>query len=110
MKLKKSSVRQIALECGFHLKVQDGGGKDLNPYVYEFADRLAEAVAEDFLVVLRVTYNELDDIMREVDSGSSFRALLALRRLRQSVQEIINEDERAAIFALMDAIGGAFQK
>lgn len=42
MKLKKSLVRQIALECGFHLKVQDDGSKDLNLYVYRFADKICE--------------------------------------------------------------------
>lgn len=45
MKLKKSSVRQIVLECGFHLKVQDGGGKDLHPYVYVFAKKLIQTAA-----------------------------------------------------------------
>lgn len=42
MKLEKEQVRQLALECGFHLKVQDDGSKDLNPYVYRFADKICE--------------------------------------------------------------------
>lgn len=110
MNLKKESVRQLALEAGFKLKEQPDGNKDLNPYVYRFADKLGEAVAEDFLAMMRTTYDELGDIMREVDSGSNFRALLALRRLRQALEEVIGEDERESIFALMDAIGEAFQK
>ena len=45
MKLKKSSVRQIALECGFKLKAQPDGTQDLNPYVYVFAERLIQIAA-----------------------------------------------------------------
>lgn len=110
MNLKKDSVKQLALESGFKLKEQPDGSKDLNPYVYEFADKVGAAVAEDFVVMMRLTYDELSDVVREVDGGSCFKALKILHRLRTSIQEVIEGDERAVIFALMDAIGEALQK
>ena len=41
----REKVRDLAIECGFKLKSQPNGTQDLNPYVYEFAARLA---AESF--------------------------------------------------------------
>lgn len=40
--MTKDEIRQLALECGFHFKIQDDGSKDLNPYVYRFADKICE--------------------------------------------------------------------
>lgn len=40
--MTKEEIRKLALECGFHLKMQDDGSKDLNPYVYRFADKICE--------------------------------------------------------------------
>ena len=40
--MTKDEIRQLALECGFHLKIQDDGSKDLNPCVYRFADKICE--------------------------------------------------------------------
>lgn len=40
--MTKEQIKQLALECGFHLKIQDDGSKDLNPYVYRFADKICE--------------------------------------------------------------------
>ena len=34
--LSTEEIRETALACGFKLKIQPGGGLDLNPYVYNF--------------------------------------------------------------------------
>jgi len=34
--LSNEEIREVALANGFKLKVQKGGGMDLNPYVYTF--------------------------------------------------------------------------
>ena len=34
--LSTEEIREIALACGFKLKIQPGGELDLNPYVYKF--------------------------------------------------------------------------
>lgn len=89
MNLKKESVRQLALEAGFKLKEQPDGSLDLNPYVYTFADKLAATVAEDFLAMMRITYDELGEAMQKLDNGDFARAMLCLRRLRQALEEVI---------------------
>ena len=38
--MNKAMIKQIALDSGFKLKKQPCGEMDLNPYVYEFAERL----------------------------------------------------------------------
>lgn len=38
--MEKQAVKEIALACGFKLKLQPDGTMDLNPYVYAFADEL----------------------------------------------------------------------
>lgn len=40
--LDKQTAKEIALSCGFKLKEQANGEMDLNPYVYEFANAVAE--------------------------------------------------------------------
>lgn len=89
MNLKKESVRQLALEAGFKLRQQPDGTEDLNPYVYTFADKLAATVAEDFLVMMRITYDELGEAMQKLDNGDFARAMLCLRRLRQAMEELV---------------------
>ena len=89
MNLKKESVRQLALEAGFKLKEQPDGNKDLNPYVYRFAGKLAAAVAEDFLAMMRITYDELGEAMQKLDNGDFARAMLCLRRLRRAMEELV---------------------
>lgn len=44
--LNKETIKQIALENGFKLKEQPDGSMDLNPYVYEFANAIAEHCLE----------------------------------------------------------------
>lgn len=39
-------IKALALECGFKLREQPDGRMDLNPYVYEFANRLIAAERE----------------------------------------------------------------
>ena len=39
--MTKDEIKQAALECGFKLKQQPDGTMDLNPYVYDFADKIA---------------------------------------------------------------------
>lgn len=41
-KLNKETIKQIALANGFKLKEQANGDTDLNPYVYEFTNAIAE--------------------------------------------------------------------
>ena len=43
--MNREQVKQIALECGFKLKVQPDGTQDLNPYVYVFAERLIQTAS-----------------------------------------------------------------
>lgn len=89
MSLKKESVRQLALEAGFKLRQQPDGTEDLNPYVYTFADKLAATVAEDFLAMMRITYDDLGETMQKLDNGDFARAMLCLRRLRQAMEELV---------------------
>lgn len=42
IKLDKETIKQIALANGFKLKEQADGRMDLNPYVYEFTNAIAE--------------------------------------------------------------------
>ena len=89
MNLKKESVKQLALEAGFKLKEQPDGNKDLNPYVYTFADKLGEAVAEDFLAMMRITYDELGEAMQKLDNGDFSKATLCLLGMRQALEEVL---------------------
>lgn len=86
MNLKKDMVQQLALEAGFKLKPQPD---DLNPYVYKFADKLAATVAEDFIVILRTTYDELGAVMQELNDGSSLKAMKMLHGLRKAMAEVL---------------------
>lgn len=45
--MNKEKIKQLALECGFKLKPQPDGSDDLNPYVYEFAEKMYRRGAED---------------------------------------------------------------
>jgi hypothetical protein len=39
--MTKDEIKALALECGFTLREQPDGRMDLNPYVYDFAEKLA---------------------------------------------------------------------
>lgn len=41
--MDRKKIKELALECGFKLKTQADGSKDLNEYVYKFADKLIES-------------------------------------------------------------------
>lgn len=45
--MNREGIKQLALECGFKLKEQPDGSFDLNPYVYEFAEKMYRRGAED---------------------------------------------------------------
>lgn len=44
--MTKDEIKAMALECGFTLREHDGS-MDLNPYVYDFANRLIAAEREE---------------------------------------------------------------
>ena len=52
--LNKEDVKAIALECGFKLKE----GDNLRPYVYQFADAIANKVLAVYNMEQRGEYNE----------------------------------------------------
>ena len=62
-------IKEVALECGFKLKEQPGGGMDLNPYVYAFADKLIKqthiSLLGDFKDMLADIDSEINDAMLE---------------------------------------------
>jgi hypothetical protein len=39
--MTKDEIKALAIECGFTLREQPDGSMDLNPYVYDFAEKLA---------------------------------------------------------------------
>jgi hypothetical protein len=44
--MTRDEIKQLALDCGFALREQQFGGVDLYPHVYNFSERLIEAVIE----------------------------------------------------------------
>lgn len=36
--MTRDEIRSLAIQCGFTTRIQDDGSKDLNEYVYRFAD------------------------------------------------------------------------
>lgn len=40
--MNNKRIQEIALACGFSLKDQGGGERDLNPYVYDFARAIVQ--------------------------------------------------------------------
>lgn len=44
--MTKYEIKALAIRCGFKLREQPDGTLDLNPYVYDFANRLIAAERE----------------------------------------------------------------
>lgn len=44
--MTKDEIKAMAIKCGFTLREQSKGRMDLNPYVYDFAERLIAAERE----------------------------------------------------------------
>ena len=86
MKLEKKQVRQLALECGFHLKVQDDGSKDLNPYVYRFADKICEhtvqAGVDAHRSLLAMISEALRKVLEKLNAHETKSAIEALEGMR----------------------------
>lgn len=61
-KMTNDQIKEIALANGFKLKEQPDGSMDLNPYVYEFAQKLALTVEiatiQRMLAASRSKYSE----------------------------------------------------
>lgn len=126
--MNKEEIKKLALECGFHLKVQDDGSKDLNPYVYQFAGKLCERTAQAgrdaHQALLAMVSEDLRKVLEKLNAHETKAAIedlegmcarlgrceKALHCPRVAIEIVIEEDERAAIFALMDAIGEVFKK
>lgn len=54
--LTNDRVKELALANGFKLKEQSDGSMDLNPYVYEFAQALAQELKGDAVEVNELVY------------------------------------------------------
>lgn len=91
MKLEKEQVRQLALECGFHLKVQDDGSKDLNPYVYRFADKICEhtvqAGVDAHRSLLVMISEDLRKVLEKLNAHETKSAIEALEGMRVKLGE-----------------------
>lgn len=44
--MTRDDIKTVALACGFKLKEQPDGSTDLNPYVYDFAERIWNVALE----------------------------------------------------------------
>ncbi len=49
--MTRDEIKAVAIECGFTLREQAPGRMDLNPYVYEFANRLITTEREECALV-----------------------------------------------------------
>ena len=89
MKLEKEQVRQLALECGFHLNVQDDGSKDLNPYVYQFAGKLCERIAQAGLdahqALLAIVSEDLRKVLEKLNAHETKAAIEGLESMRDKL-------------------------
>jgi hypothetical protein len=69
--MENSQIKELALANGFSLKEQLGGHMDLNPYVYEFAQPLKEALEQARSVYGQsaVTDADTDSIDSDIDKA-----------------------------------------
>ena len=70
--MTKSQIREIALANGFKLKKQPDGSEDLNPYVYEFADKLINQYIKDSYVHVGYTNGANIKLMQGTDYGAMY--------------------------------------
>lgn len=72
--MTKDEVTRIALECGFKLREQAPGRMDLNPYVYDFANRLIAAEREACAKVCYGRFGFVGDVLAEIIRARSANA------------------------------------
>ena len=84
--MTKEKIRKLALECGFHLKMQDDGSKDLNPYVYRFADKICEhnvqAGVDAHRSLLAMISEDLRKVLEKLNAHETKSAIEALEGMR----------------------------
>lgn len=87
--MTKEEIRKLALECGFHLKMQDGGSKDLNQYVYQFAGKLCERVAQAGLdahqALLAMVSEDLRKVLEKLNAHETKAAIEGLESMRDKL-------------------------
>lgn len=92
--MTKEEIRKLALECGFHLKMQDDGSKDLNPYVYQFAGKLCERVAQAGLdahqALLAMISEDLRKVLEKLNAHETKAAIEGL----ESTRDKLNRHEK----------------
>lgn len=92
--MTKEEIRKLALECGFHLKMQDDGSKDLNSYVYQFAGKLCERVAQAGLdahqALLAMISEDLRKVLEKLNAHETKAAIEGL----ESTRDKLNRHEK----------------
>lgn len=87
--MTKEKIRKLALECGFHLKMQDDGSKDLNPYVYQFASKLCERTAQAGLdahqALLAMVSEDLRKVLEKLNAHETKAAIEGLESMRDKL-------------------------
>ena len=72
--MNKQDVKSLALECGFKLKEQPDGSIDLNPYVYEFAEKLVSKLSNSLLGELKEMLSEyITDVDIAIEYNKNFK-------------------------------------
>ena len=93
--MTKEEIRKLALECGFHLKMQDDGSKDLNPYVYRFADKICEhtvqAGVDAHRSLLVMISEDLRKVLEKLNAHETKAAIDGL----ESTRDKLNRHEKA---------------
>lgn len=62
--MNNEQIKQLALESGFKLKEQPDGSMDLNPYIYQFAEKLITASQNNWI--------SLSESMPKIDEWALF--------------------------------------
>lgn len=90
--MNKKTIKEIALNCGFKLKLQADGVMDLNPYVYEFANQLLSNARNGYELLNIVKGAMLSDALyllyigeRDSNDIEVARALDILRSVRDEL-------------------------
>ena len=72
--MDKQDVKKLALECGFKLKEQPDGEMDLNPYVYEFAEKLVLKLSNSLLGEFKEMLSEyITEIDIAIEDNKNFK-------------------------------------
>lgn len=92
--MTKEEIRKLALECGFHLKMQDDGSKDLNPYVYQFTGKLCERIAQAGLDAHRSLLAMVSEDLRKVLEKLNAHETKAAIEYLESTRDKLNRHEK----------------